>query len=345
MAGSKEQIVCNFSLYPSVGAEDWRYTFPTAEIRSIETNMLQHAMFVDMAGAENFGEAADLLAASEYAIPQGSRTAADIEKTLLLRRTELRKLFCDLMVDKEISDLLKTREDFANMRLALRRKLTDKTIDSDYSNDGSVTADRFEDIFEQEDYSPFPLHMRQAIEAAVLRYYQQKDVRQIDLALDECQTAFNIKTAKELGNTFLLELFRMRIDLTNIKTMLRLKLTESVERKVFLEGGYIDHQKLIHALDLGYDAITPLFFASPYSQVLELGIAYLTANNSFLKLEQCCQEHINGYLRSTVQVAAGPQPVIAYLLLKENEIRLIRLILTAKKNGLDSKLILDRLGD
>ena len=43
-------------------------------------------------------------------------------------------------------------------------------------------------------------------------------------------------------------------------------------------------------------------------------------------------------------ITAGPQPVIAYLLLKENEIRTVRLILTAKKNFLDTKLIMDRIG-
>jgi len=50
-----------------------------------------------------------------------------------------------------------------------------------------------------------------------------------------------------------------------------------------------------------------------------------------------------GFLRSTLQITAGPQPVIAYLLMKENEIRRVRLILTAKKNYLDTKLILDRV--
>jgi V/A-type H+-transporting ATPase subunit C len=48
-------------------------------------------------------------------------------------------------------------------------------------------------------------------------------------------------------------------------------------------------------------------------------------------------------LKLTVQVTAGPQPIIAFLLMKENEIRTVRLILTAKKNNLDTKLILDRI--
>ncbi|MHC4072278.1 MAG: V-type ATPase subunit, partial [Planctomycetota bacterium] len=93
----------------------------------------------------------------------------------------------------------------------------------------------------------------------------------------------------------------------------------------------------------GYEALAQLFFVTPYYHLIEAGAAYLTSEKSFLKIEQQCQEHLTGFLKSTIQITAGPQPIIAYLLLKENEIRTVRLILTARKNNLDTKLILDRI--
>jgi len=69
------------------------------------------------------------------------------------------------------------------------------------------------------------------------------------------------------------------------------------------------------------------------------------SNKSFLKTEQQCEQHLTGFLKTTVSITAGPQPLVAYLLMKENEIRMVRLILTAKKNFLDTKLILDRIGE
>ena len=48
---------------------------------------------------------------------------------------------------KDLAGLLESREDFANMRLALRRKLTEKALGTDYSNEGSVSAEDFEHIF------------------------------------------------------------------------------------------------------------------------------------------------------------------------------------------------------
>ena len=127
--------------------------------------------------------------------------------------------------------------------------------------------------------------------------------------------------------------------------MLRLKFTESEQRNVFLEGGYVEIEQLKHGLDIGYETLAQLFFVTPYHEVVELGANYFMSNKSFLKTEQQCEKHLMGFLKTTTQITAGPQPVIAYLLMKENEIRQVRLILTAKKNALETRLILDRLGE
>ena len=345
MADLTEQPILYFHTYPPAGDDDWRYTFATAQVRVLESLMLGRATFIDMANVENYDAAVDLLGTGEYTLTQGNKSFEEMEELLLARRTEVRDLFKELIIDEAIAELLSAREDFANMRLALRRKLMERPLGADYNNDGSIPAAQFEEIFEQEDYSPLPVHMQEAIERAVLAFYQNKDVRQIDQALDIAEAEYRIKRAEELKSIFLLELFRMRIDLTNIRTMLRLKLTEADQRNVFLEGGYVEHQRLKHALDIGYEAVAPLFFATPYYEVVEHGVTYFTSNKSFLKLEQQCENHVTGYLKSTTQITAGHQPVCAYLLLKENEIRTVRFVLTAKKNSLDPRLILDRLGE
>jgi len=338
-----EQPVLDFYRYPSVGDDDWRYGFATAVVRALEIQMLSKATLVEMANVENFESAVEMLGSSEYTAPQGSKDLAQMEEVLLARRDAVRNLFVELTIDKDISDLMRVREDYANLRLALRRKLTDKPIGTDYSTDGSIPAEQFEQIFEAEDYSGLPLHLQEAIEKAVLAYYQNKDIREIDYEIDIAQAEYRIQKAIELKNVFLLELNRMRIDLTNIRTMLRIKFTESGNRNIFLPGGYIETDRLKYGIDAGYEAVPALFFATPYYELVESGVHYLAANRSFVKIECNCDEHFNGYLKSTVQITAGSQPVIAYILLKEHEIRMVRLILTAKKNLLDKRLILDRI--
>ena len=337
-----EQAILDFFTYPPVGDDDWRYAFQTAQVRIYEMGLLSRATLLDMANADSLERAADLLSGTEYALQTG-RDFALVEQVLQARRTAVRALFVELMLDRAVVELFRAQDDFANLRLAVRRMLTGKSLGKDYGEDGNVSAEVFEEVFAQESNKVLPAQMQQAVDQAVLGYYQDKDIRRVDYAIDAVQAEYNLKRARQLGSIFLAGLFRIQIDLTNIRTMLRLKFTGAEQRNVFLEGGFVALERFRTALDLGYEALGPLFFVTPYHRIVEAGAAYVASSKSFLRVEQQCDEHLTGFLKTTGQIITGPQPIIAYLLMKENEIRTVRLILTAKKNSLDTKLILDRI--
>jgi vacuolar-type H+-ATPase subunit C/Vma6 len=80
-----EQLLLDFHLYPSVGDDDWRYTFAAAEVRALETQMLTRPMLLDMVNAETFEQAVDLLAGTEYAMGQAKKDFTEVEKKTILR--------------------------------------------------------------------------------------------------------------------------------------------------------------------------------------------------------------------------------------------------------------------
>lgn len=342
---NQEQGLIDFYQYPPIGAEDWRYIWATAQVRVLETLMLTRSTLLNMADAADFAAAVELLGGTEYAMGGRGPGLAQIEQMLLERRAAVRELFIDLMLDSELAEILKAREDFANMRLAIRRVVTERPVGTDYSDAGSIPAEQFEEIFEQEDYERFPDYLQDAVEEAILGYYQNKDIRQIDYGIDKMASAYKLRAAVNLGSIFLLSLFRTQIDLTNIRTMLRLKMAERDERNLFIRGGFVGIDRLVHGLEVGYEAMATVFYPTPYHGVLEAGVSYLMAEQSFLHLERDCQNYLMGFLKTTRVITAGPQPVIAYLMMKENEIRTVRMVLTCKKNRMDTKFILDRLGE
>ena len=339
-----EQTAFEFLTYPQVGGDDWAYMSQSAQVRALEMQLLPRTVLMDMANAPEFASAVASLAAGEYALPQGSIRFEDVQNILLEKRTLVRALFADWMLDEAVVALFKSRNDFANLRLALRRTLTDKPVGADYSTEGNVPPELVEHVLEEENYDLFPPYMRRATEQAVLAYYQNKDIRQIDYAIDQVESEHQLSEARRIESVFLLNLFRIQIDLTNIRTMLRLRFADAQHRHGLLDGGFVELDRFRQGLELGSESLGQLFFATPYHRVVDVGAAYLASGESFLKIEQQCDEYLTGYLKSTAQITAGPQPIIAYLLLKEHEIRTVRLILTAKKNLLDTKLILDRIG-
>ncbi|OQY06875.1 MAG: hypothetical protein B6I25_02980 [Planctomycetales bacterium 4572_13] len=335
----------SFYRYPPIGPEDWQYAYQTATVRVLELAMIPRGTFVDMANAGSFAEAAELLAGTDYTI-DANADSQQIEQMLIDCRTQSRQLFAELILDEDVLTFLQAREDFANMKLAIRRVVTERPLGLDYSNEGNVGAEEFEEIFEQENYGRFPKYLQDAVEAAVLGYYEHKDIRRIDYEIDRVQAAWRVQQAEKSKNMFCLSLVRVRIDLNNIRTMLRLKMAEREEEtQFFLPGGFVDTSKCVQGLDTGYEAIAQLFYATPYYELLEASIPYLRSEKSFLKLEKECEDFVKEFLKTSRSIASGPQPVVAYFLMKEAEIRTVRMMLTGKKNGLTPKLLLNRLGE
>ena len=148
-----------------------------------------------------------------------------------------------------------------------------------------------------------------------------------------------------MGSEFCESYARLKIDLTNIKTLLRLRMAESEDTKWFMPGGYISVDRYSQLIDAPLDSIEQALADTPFGQLVEASVAYLKTENSFLALERECEDFMMGFLKETRTIAAGPQPLIALLLMKEAEIRNMRMILSGKKNQLSSSLMLDRLGN
>jgi len=338
----EQQNILHFSLYPPIGEDDWRYTFATAQVKSLSEKFFDSASFAEMANSGSFAEAVELLGGTDYAI-SASASNEEIEKLLCDRRRETKKLISQLLIDEKIIEFLRARSDFANMRLAIRRLVLEKPLGSDYCDQGNIPVDQYELVFVQEDYTALPTYLQEAVEAGVLGYYKNKNVRDIDIAIDKVEAEFQLENAKQAGSIFLVELMKMYIDITNIRTMMRLKFTETQDRDVFMPGGYIDPARLGQMIDIGYDGLAQAFAATPYYAILEAGAGYMQSNNSFLKLEAAAERHFLGFLKTADQITAGHQPIVAYLLRKEHEIRMVRMVLACKKAQIEHKVIHDRI--
>jgi vacuolar-type H+-ATPase subunit C/Vma6 len=102
--------------------------------------------------------------------------------------------------------------------------------------------------------------------------------------------------------------------------------------------------KLRAALLGNLDQFSAICYATPYGAIIEAGIEYLNSSNSFLRLEGLCDKYMEQIYDMSGQITAGIQPAIAYYYRKSDEIKKIRMVLTAKSSMLDKQLILDRLG-
>jgi V/A-type H+/Na+-transporting ATPase subunit C len=330
--------------YPEIGPEDWRYTFAAAQARSMNTFSLPVSILTDMANARDFKAALELLSGTYYQVSSGINNLKELEDVLIARRDYIRDTFEKLCVDDELSGYCRTLTDFTNLRLVLRRIATDKPAGKDYASGGNIAPDNFEPIFEQEDLFELNEHVKQASENAILAYYEDRDIKRIDNTIDAATAQYQLDLAVRIKSVFLMSLTRMKIDIDNIRTLLRQKAADTLDESLFIKNGFVDSDLYKHALNVSEDQFASIFMPTPYERLVEKGVEYYSKNDSFNLLEALCEGHINAFLEEAMLVTAGEQPLIAWLLKQQQEIRYVRMILTAKRNMLDSETILERLG-
>ncbi len=327
--------------------EDWRYGFAVGRLRVLQTRLLESGRLTDLANSTNVEEMVGRLVGSAYApAAEATGLAEHIQMRLRDLRKETYRLVASLGLDEGLRRFIQGPEDFRNIKILLRRNLIENSPTLELSDLAYIGPEQLEEVFEAEKYDALPQAMAQAIQRAIVAYYDDKNPRNIDVELDRGAFLYRRELAGELKNEYLLSLCGLLADLANIRSMARLKWLEEDRKllgQVFLPGGTIELSRLQTALSGPWESIPALFFVTAYAELIEHGLSFLVANDSFLRLEKYCDDYLNEFLRATNQVVAGPEPLIAYLLSVEQEIRSVRLIFSAKQAGMSSETIRDRL--
>ena len=335
------------TLFSGEFREDWRYGFAVGTLSVLQTRMLESGRLTDLANSVNAEEMASRLSGTAYA-PSAEATglAEQLETRLRDIRREAYRLVVSLSQDEALERFIQGPEDFRNAKILLRRSLIENSPELELSDLGYTGAEALEEIFEAEKYEALGETMAEAIGKAIASYYEDKNPRNIDVELDRGVIVYRRELAGELNNEYLLSLCGLLADLANIRSMARLKWLEEDRKllgQVYLPGGSVELSRLQSAMSSPWESIPGLFFATPYTELIEHGVAFLAANDSFLRLEKYCEDYLGEFLRASNQVVAGPEPLVAYVMNIEQEIRSVRLVFSAKQAGMAAETIRDRL--
>jgi len=151
----------------------------------------------------------------------------------------------------------------------------------------------------------------------------------------------------DFGSPLLKEYFSWLTDLLNIKTYLRVKRTgrtKEVLERALLPGGELDMTKLVQLVEPIEVLIDRLMY-SRYSQVVEDGVQTYQKTDTLTRFEKLADDFLLKSIKQSKYLTFGPEPLAGYLLAKENELKLIRIIMVGKINHLPTEEIKERLRD
>lgn len=338
-----------------------QFSYSAARVRALEPMLLDMTDVERMLGAKDGKEAYKILNDTAYSTHVGDiDKIEDFQDVIDAGLVDAKGVLDRIVPDPRILDLIFLPFDYHNIKTLLKGQLREKgqeEIREQLLPLGRVPLDAMEAFFYEKDHEFLPLpegyteYIKMNIAHAKKLYKKDADPRLIDLLLDRNLYELLNQIADDINNPFVKRFVQKWIDLTNIKGFLRMKLLKAESYfmennlldEMFIPGGLLPTYKYKEAIETDISGLANVFKGSDYDEVVAKGIEAYEKFKSFLYLEKYAEEMLVNFARSSRYIPVGPEAVLAYFFAKQNNARIIRMIMIGKLRGISEEMLRERL--
>jgi V/A-type H+-transporting ATPase subunit C len=326
---------------------DVRYAYAVGVIRVLETRSLSRERIERAAEASTTEEVLRILAETPYSeYLSALKGPEDYESLLEKEHQKVLSLLQNLTKDPSLTNLLLSRFDFHNLKVALKERFGEQDLASAYVSFGRISLPMMKAAVNEEGFSSLPLWLAQPAEQVVREFPERQDPKWIDFLIDRKMYELFVTTSRAQRSLFFHDVIQKEIDLINILSLFRIRHSGQERGRFlesFIEGGSLSRPFFLQLFDEPLEGMSGRFAYTPYRDLVENGWDHLKSQGSFAVFERMGRDSILEYLRRANLIAFGIEPLIAYAYAKENELRMIRTIMVGKLNGVPSNLIKESL--
>ncbi|GFP75012.1 V-type ATP synthase subunit C [Clostridium fungisolvens] len=326
-------------------AMDFTQVIP--RLRVLENRLLDKSKFDRMIDSSSAEDALRILQETEYI--NVSKEISHPKEYEVILSNELKRVFnmiYDAAPHKEVVDIMSIKYDFHNLKVLIKAKLLEKNFDDILIPVGTIELKKLKNAIEDSNYRDLPSIFGRTIETVLEDFSKEKDPQRIDLISDKYQYRHMNEISVNLDNYFIKNYVDKLIDLSNMRTLLRVK-KQKKQREflscTLLDGGKIDKDKILALLNDSIENVYGKLSYTDYAGVLKIGIEQYGKTGSSSELEKLSDNFIMRFMKDAKYISFGPEPIIAYIYAKENEIKNIRIIMVGKLNNMPSEVIRERL--
>lgn len=315
--------------------------------RVYEKNLLTSENLKRIIDTDNLEEALSSLNDTKYGeLIQKIDRPEDYEKVLSQMLLDSYKAMIKISPDENLVHYLEEKYNFHNLKVLVKELIQDADYSSIYIDIGKIDLVKIkrnlkEDLIDDDRYLSYA-------KKALDLYKENKDPQDIDLSLDKDFYEKLLEDSKNLDYESLINFTKERIDLTNLKTLLRIKgQGQSVDllEKALIDGGNIDKNLFRDSLNADKNSYSNLFFKEKSYPQVKKSMEKDDLNKSMQNLEKVIDNHLMDFAKESKKVSYGPEVIMGYLISREMEIKNLRIILTAKLNSLSREFMEERMRD
>ena len=326
-----------------------KYLYSVTRIRALETKLLDKAKIERMIEAKNADEIIKILYETEYASSISEMNGVDDYETVLSKElSKTYELLREISPVPELTNLFLFRYDIHNLKTLLKSSYLGEENNELLSDIGTIPTQRLKEMVKEKEFRDLDPMIRECVEEVVGEFTVNPDPQLIDVTLDKCLYNLMYKTALNNKSNFLMEYISTQIDLINIKSLVRVKSMgygRDFLKKVILSNGKLDYAFFNDIFDESLETLIDRLAFKDYGKVVEEGITNYIKTKSLTKFEKLSDDFIFELAKKGKYVAFGIEPLVGYLMAKENESKIIRMIMVGKINEIPNELIRERLRD
>lgn len=311
------------------------YTYIVARLRAIEAELPDKAWYQRLARSPS-----DQLIGSLREHYRGFERVDAVEAFedgLDAEKASYLGLVSSLIGDPKVNDFLRSGFDLDNALYLVKARAMGG--EAHFNGFGLIDRELFEKSFQDGDYSRFPADIREYFEKLEAMAGKQEPALLQSFG-EALKYRYLLDRAPDAETA---EYMKIRIDLANIVTLIRLQRSELRRNRTgeeFLDGGTIEREHLVSLLREPEDELYSFLQFTDYRHLLASGLAKETP---LWAVSSLAETFVIGYLGPSKLRFFDITPVLFHLELRGMHERALRSILTGVTNGLPEERTIERL--
>lgn len=314
--------------------------------RVYEKNLLTSSNLQRLVDSDSLNEAISLLKDSSYGeFLNDINRDEEYEKALLSMLTSSYEKIRKISPDENLIVFLEEKYNFHNLKVLVKELIQDADYQKAYMDIGEIDISAIKKELKSDVYIGDDFYTKSAKKALDL-YEESKDPQDIDLSLDRDFYEKLLIDAENLGFDSLIDFAKERIDLINLKSLLRIKgQDQSIDlfKKALIDGGNIGKESFILGFNQDIGLLPNFFINEKTYPLVKKALDTDDLKRASRDVEKAIDNHLLDFAKDSKKVSYGPEVILGYLITREMEIKNLRILLVAKQNKLSREFIEERL--
>lgn len=321
------------------------YAQAVARIRVMETKLVNSNQIERILDSKTNQAFFEVLSDSAYSNHfELTNNPFEFQKILDAELIETKEFLVKNSPDPKAFNWLWHKYDLTNIKYAIKTKLANKQISVEsLTKLGNISPEDIVKAITEDNKKILPSRLQSTIDKTLKLYEEKKDPKLIDFILDKAYFIRLIELMHSIKSPIIKKYVLSKIDLYNIKLIIRHKHSDTdikeFEKYIISNKKTISKENILDTYKQDLDKLYKNIKFFDYKKIIQPAVDYYEKNQSFLLLEKLNYDYLIDQLRYARYEPFGIEPLVGFYLAKDNEAKLLRIIMTAKLNNIDTHLV------